>query len=412
MEETLSTSPASNFVYIFFPIIAFLFALASFIGGDSTPNLVILILVGVSISLGGFISFRIRKKVIKESAEQQIIGTADVDEELEQPRQDHGEAVITSTQVYNIVKPLMRFSLPVVRVFLPSLLILYDNLLIRMFSKENGSSAWMLNFGPVRSEDGIIAPSNIALDKFDGPTFGIVFQGVLAGLLIFPAINGCLAKFATKVKTTSCLKRFFNQESDDLPLLLLKPCVFTLNFLQLLQSFLTYFPMICTINLWNESGVYFCQGALQSNILEYTLGGLMGVAFGAFISALIHRKLMNMADTPENRIIVIAALTIGIAESQDPEVDGVKSRKLYAFGKASDYNVIAKPSYIVKAAQMISFANLILFSVTVIMISYLYGATWLPVGEKFCFPMIACNLGNYAFLMLCFFCFTRSWTRG
>ena len=158
MEETLSSSPASTFVYIFFPIVAFLFAAASFRGDDSRTNNVIFIFVGISLSLAGFISHRIRRKVIRDS-EHEIIATVDVEGEVERPREDSG-GTITSTQVFNVVKPLMRFSLPIVRIFLPSLLTLYDNLLIRMFSKENGAMVWSLNFGPIRSEDGIIANYN------------------------------------------------------------------------------------------------------------------------------------------------------------------------------------------------------------------------------------------------------------
>lgn len=296
----------------------------------------------------------------------------------------------------------MRPTRPIIVLFYSSIVTLILILMIRLFAIDHfGGKPDLLDYGPKVSKNGKTSPTNAALEEFNFDTFAHVLQGTLATFLSYPAVSGFLSKLATRVRKYITQPKYV---LDEKRILFLPPCFFTLNFIRLLQSCLTYYPCYSMVKRLRYTS--FAQSSHLNNATEWTIGCILGVSLGSLASALVQRKLQLMTTSQDDRNEVIAALTVEVKVEvkvvpqvkEDEEVvmeveakvdeenindnnndnNGVEQKKetRYMFGKACEYEGVTKHPYVLTIIKILSLTNLTVFAATVFLSGLYIGLSW------------------------------------
>lgn len=341
-------------------VIGFLVAALVAPPSRSLSLIIILALTASGLYTASWIQFRILNYLHK--ADQ---GEAHEDEENE-------GGTITLNKFFEIIQIVTRPSMSTIRLFYPSSLTFIIILMIRLFSVDNfGGKPNLLDYGPKVSKGGKVSDTNIALEEFDFDTFAHLIQGVLAAFLSYPAVTGLLSKIASKIAIKCKAGSNDNEEdeNDDQFLLLVKPSVLLLSILQLLQTCFTYYPFYSLVKRLRYA--IFSRTSHLNNTTEWCLGCILGLTLGYLVTALVQRKLFNLAKIEEQRDRILDRLTI------NQGVTGGESNKMvYGFGKACEFERVYKYPLFLEVVDALSIANLILFSVTTLWTGLNIGLSW------------------------------------
>lgn len=419
-QQTIRTSQTSFLFFNAVPLVAVGFAIAVFVPAPpkSVALIVILLFTAVALRLSNWILIRSSSYAFNEYDFSFIRRTKrdsnddndDEDEveeyQMRQSQRSHHSSgssrrsnriprkLITSIQYFNTIQPLMRPSKPIIVIFYSSILTLILILMVRLFSVDHfGGSPELLDYGPKVSKNGKISDSNIALEEFNFSTVGHVFQGVLATLLTYPAVSGVLAKTVTRVRSYLTKPKYVIGETR---ILLLKPCVFTLSFLHLLQSFMVYYPFYSMVKRLRYTS--FARTSHLNNSTEWVVGTILGISLGSLVSALVQRRLQFMTSDEEDRSEVLGALSVevevDVAVETDEETNNnvdnnndndsqsihvIREKKKvtrYTFGRVSEFKDTTEYPLALKIVEVVSILNLILFALTVVLSGLFIGISW------------------------------------
>lgn len=417
MTETIRTSWPSLLFFNVVPLIALGFAIAAFVPSSpkSIALIVILLFTAIVIRLSNWVLNRgsnyafnnhdftmIHRNKKKSNSNQN--DEEDLEEQRLSQRSYHSsgsssrrlnrsrQRFISSIRYYNTIQPLMRPSQPVTVILYSSILTFILILLVRLFSVGHfGGSPELLDYGQKVSKNKT-SPTNIAMEELDFDTLGHVIQGALATFLTYPAVSGVLAKTATRVKSYFTEPKYVISEKR---ILLVKPCLFTLNFIQLLQSCMVYYPFYSMIKRLRYTS--FAQTSHLNNCTEWVLGSILGLSLGSLVSSLVQRKLQVMTTSQGDRSDILAALSVQVeedvvvaetdeeinndsADNDDKEPGNVlhekKKTTRYIFGRASEYKGVTDYPLVVKIVEVVSIVNLVVFAATVVLSGLFIGLSW------------------------------------
>ena len=398
MVETIKTSPGSSLFFTIVPNVALAAAVAAIaVPPTSVPLVVILLFSTIILHISAGISYRTR---VNSFSKYDNVKGVHNDEEEQDEKDD-----ITFIEYYNILQQLMKPSLPIICLFYASGAVLIITLTIRIFSvNQFGGNPSLLDYGPKVSKDGQTGDTNIALEQFDFDTFAHAIQGLLAALFSYSAVSGFLAKVAATAKNCM-MSNTANQE-----ILTIRPCVFSLNLLQVIQSALTYYPFYSMVKRLRYSS--FSQTSHLNNATEWSLGLILGVSLGSLVSSLIQRQLVLKASSQEKRNEIVEAFTIDSAVSQSSSSESETKEKRYVFGKASEFRGITKYPGILRFVEALSMVNLILFSITSLLTGLFIGLSWNydEENDKSSVVMITIFIGLF-FATFIFFMYLGRWKR-
>lgn len=417
MTETIRSSWPSFLFFIVVPLIALGFAIAAFVPSSpkSVALIVILLFTAIVIRLSNWVLnrgsnyafnnhdftmiHRNRNKARsnhndEEDPEEQRLSQRSHHSSGSSSRRSHRsrQKFISSIRYYNTIQPLMRPSQPVTVILYSSILTFILILLVRLFSVGHfGGSPELLDFGQKVSKNKT-SPTNIAMEEFDFDTFAHFIQGVLTTFLTYPAVSGVLAKVATRVRSYFTEPKYLISEKR---ILLVKPSLFMLNFIQLLQSCMVYYPFYSMIKRLRYTS--FAQSSHLNNCTEWVLGSILGLSLGSLVSSLVQRKLQVMTTCQGDRSDVLDALSVQVevdavvaetdeeinndsADNDDKEPGNVlhekKKQTRYIFGRASEYKGITEYPLVLKIVEVVSILNLIVFAATVVLSGVFIGLSW------------------------------------
>ena len=358
-KETINTPIATKLFYTIIPTAATALAVATVVPSSSfsIPLLIILILTALFISVSAWMTHRDIIKI-------QITVT---EQDEEDPSSNSTTKAITSIQFYNIIQSLMKPSLPIICLFYASSFTFIITLMIRLFSVNKfGGDATKLDYGP---KVGTNSETNAAF-MGSGADVGHFIQGFVAALLSYPAVVGFLSKIVSKATMRRREQKESSSESSS-SILFVKPCVLSLSILQLLQSCMTYYPLYSMIKrLLKYQSSSFSQTSHLNNTTEWCLGVVLGVAVGSLLSSFVQRQIILKSDSNESRIQVMNALMTG------EDINGAINEKEFMFGKTSEWKDIAKYPQMLKLVNIISIANLCLFTITTFLTGLFIGLSW------------------------------------
>lgn len=354
------------------PLVLVLFTIAALatpksVYGPSThtsiPLVVIFLTSAVALQLSGWISLRIRSRLTKNEYNEAAEDDEDVDDESKEEHDNRSK--ISPMEFYNILDGVMKPSLLTIRVFFAVSLILILTLMIRLFAVNNfGGNPSQLDYGPKISKEGYAGPTNIAFEELDFDTFAHAIQGFLAALLSYPSVGGFISKMVA-VFRGSVVEKEDGTDRKCL-VLLVKPSVFALSFIELLRVCMTIYPFYSIVKRLRYTS--FAQTSHANNTTEWCLGCILGVAIGCLVTALIQRHLVLVTKKTQKRNSFAKAF-----EVREVESDGIVMKK-YGFGKSSDF-VIRSPS-LLKVVEILSICILILFAVTTFLTGLFFGLSW------------------------------------
>lgn len=357
MNPIKSSSAASVFLNLT-PTVLVAFTIAALVAEPprSIALIVIFLISAVLLQLSGWIVHRTRSRALR--------GYDEADKGDEEKNQNQN-TIYSSEDFLNVLNALMKPQLFTIRVFFASSLILILTLMIRLFSVAHfGGDANLLDYGPKISKNGPAGDTNISFEEFDFDTFAHAVQGFLAGFLSYPATVGIISKIIATIRdfVLSSVKRF---ERTSQPLLLMKPCVFSLCLLQLLQAFVTIYPFYSMVKRLRYTS--FSQTSHANNTTEWCLGNILGVSVGCFVTALLQMYFIIMTITEQSRKTCSEALQVNQTDEHGAT---------YGFGKASDYEKVTRFPTILKITRILSFVILGLFSVTTLLTGLFFGLSW------------------------------------
>lgn len=362
MAEQLKYSPAATIFLNLTPSVLLALAIAALASSPprSVALLVVFFISAITLQLSCWIHYRIRSPVRKEYDE------AKDDEESDQRITTN---TVSSVAFFNILNTLMKPSPTTICIFYSSSFNLILTMMIRLFSVSNfGGKPNLLDYGPKISKNGPAGDTNIAFEEADFDTIGHAIQGFLAAFLSYPAVAGVISKGAAMIRdyALSLLNRSNDQRSNQ-PLLLIKPCVFSLNVIQLLRACCTLYPFYSMIKRLRYTS--FAQTSHANNTSEWCLGCILGVAFGCLVTVLVQRHLIVATVRKETREIYTQELKIGDNDDEDGD-------EKYGFGKASEYARVTRYITIMKVTEILSLGLLILFGITTFLTGLFFGLSW------------------------------------
>ena len=358
MKPINSSSPASMFLNLT-PAVLVAFTIAALAAEPprSIALIIIFLISAVSLQLSGWIAHRTRSRALRGCDE------AEKGDEEKNQNQDN---TYSSEDFFNDLNALMKPQLFTIRVFFASSLILILTLMIRLFSVGHfGGDANLLDYGPKISKNGPAGKTNIAFEEFDFDTFGHLVQGFLAGFLSYPATVGTISKIAATFRGF-VLSSMNRTRQSSKSLLLVKPCMFSLCILQLLQACVTIYPFYSMVKRLRYTS--FSQTSHVNNTTEWCLGNILGVSVGCFVTAILQRHLILGTEIEESRKTHAESL-----EVNQTELHGIV---IYGFGKASDYEIVTRFPNILNITRILSFVILGLFSVTTFLTGLFLGLSW------------------------------------
>ncbi len=393
MAETLKTSPSRTLFFNVIPTAAIAFAVAALVSPEprSVPIIVILALTAVFLWFSAWRSYsdyrivnedqasrdEVRRVYSDEGERGRVIDLSNDDVET---GADADADIVSSVQLYNVLQSVMRPSTSIITLLYGSSFTLTIVFLIRLFSvKQFGGYPQNLDYGPKISKNGPAGDTNIALEEFDFDTFAHFIQGVLSAFLSFPAVVGFLSNISTKVIrfVRICKRRSSSDAGGNVDtntagcfssILLEKPCLASLSFLQLLCTCLTYYPFYSMIKRLRYSS--FSQTSHLNNSTEWCAGFILGISLGSLVSSLIIHQFIIVASDTEGRGKVIDSLAVS---------DYIENgKKKYSFGNASDFKGVMKcaGSTLYPIVEYASLANLILLAITTLLTAVNIALSW------------------------------------
>lgn len=363
MEESLKSSLATNLFYTVIPTAALAFAIATVVPSPpfSIPLFFTLVLTVILLRLSAWVSYR---NCVKSQGYYEEITKTEDDEE----NQNSDDDMMSSLKFYNKLQTLFSQDRAILKIFYPACFAYIIILIIRLLAVDNfGGDPSLLDFGPKISKNGPSGDTNIAFETLTGATVGHFVQGFVAAILSYPAVSGIIAKVAAKLKWKITSNNNVGDCSERT--LLIKPCLFTLCLIELLQSCMTYYVLYSMVKRLRYTS--FSQTSHVQNTTEWSLGMISGISVGSLASALIQRQLIVTAESNESRRGVVAALTL----SPNTE-SNIPNKKCFVFGKSCEYEDITPNRCILRMVRLVSFANLVIFALTVFLTSLFLGLSW------------------------------------
>lgn len=135
-----------------------------------------------------------------------------------------------------------------------------------------------LDFGPKYGDPSKNAEANIAFE-WEFNSFGHCLQGILASMLIFPAVTGTLTRLVASGGSEWSGRLIFAT-----------PSVWMVVLVELLAGLMTIYPSYNFIKRLTKYPESFASSSFMNNGFEWALGFLFGISLGCLVTAFTRTK--------------------------------------------------------------------------------------------------------------------------